>query len=582
MRKKNQTEDQKFLADLSPDIWKRLEDIAEPERIPKYDGTFEGKDYRGHGEHFIEFTEDHLYAPERETNEYKPFRFAEKQRAIVGKAFEVVKGALKYITVMFSWPRRHGKTQIFSYYDIYRVSNYKNQRITIGSNSAAQSEETAYFWVVSTLLNSPDLRKRVDSGLIQINKERILFHETGSRILRVTSNAASAYGQRISVAHLTELHEAKDRSLYDALAGSVGDSKDGVVLADSTLGAPDNIVWELASLFEDGGDDSLYVSLIQYADLAEALKKSPEWIDRRWLRSRHAQMLPGEFKRFHLNQLAGRADLMFNEEEWQACILPRLCAPLSPEYIRKEICHRMINESVLFGAAIDRSQSYSKNPDRTVLTLIAKGFLKEKYFKKTEQTITDEYGDKYKTEPDNSEYWIVDSLVMPRTDDKKIIKAMRRWDYLYGRIENFVPERYDTDNLSHELERDHFRVEPVFPNTTNQRDAFDVLRQVAVQGRLWIPESLWLLIYEGYHFVVDYSSANPKFGYHQSFKATVEINGVKQKVFLKDDSIYSLAWAIWGLRAKTAPSAGFANVASAMPAGREENERIMNSYEMQF
>jgi len=581
MRKKNQTEDQKFLADLSPDIWKRLEDIAEPERIPKYDGTFEGKDYRGHGEHFMEFTEDRLYAPERETNEYKPFRFAKWQLPIVEKAFSVVKGALKYITVMFTWPRRHGKTQIFSYYDIYRSANYKNQRINIGSNSATQSEETAYFWVVTTLLNSPDFKKRVEAGYIQINKERILFHETGSRILRVTSNAASAYGQRISVAHLTELHEAKDRSLYDALAGSVGDSKDGVVLADSTLGAADNIVWELACLFEDGGDDSLYVSYLSYDDLSDALKNSPEWISRAWLRSRSAQSLPGEFRKFHLNKPAGKSDPMFTREEWQACILPNCRAPLSPEYVKKNIAPRMLGERLIFGVGLDRAQSYSKNPDRTVLTLTAKGFLKNKYYKKTEKTITDAYGDEKETEEDNTEYWVIDSVEMPRVNDAEIKRHLSLWRAKYH-PSAYAFERYETDDLARTCERNGLPVEAVSPNALTQRDAFDMVYRAVAQGRCWIPDSLWLLIYEGYSFTVDYSGVQPHFGLKSSIKATVTINGVKQKVFLKDDAMKSFAWSVWGMREKDAPPARWADLQAAMPQGREENERLMNSYEINF
>jgi hypothetical protein len=581
MRKKNQTEDRKFLADLSPDIWKRLEDIAEPERIPKYDGLFEGSDYRGHGEHFIEFCEEQLIGFDLKTNEFKTFRFAKWQKEIIREAFKAVRGTLKYITIGFFWARRHGKTELFSMYDVYRAANYPNQQVAIGSNSAAQGEETAYKWAVLLCLNSPNLRKQVEAGLIKVSNEKITFRITKSEIHNITSNDASAYGRRLSVAHLTELHAAQNNKLYTALAGSVGDSKDGVVLADSTVGAEDNIVWELINLFEDGGDDSLFVSYLSYDDLSDALKNSPEWIDRRWLKSRSAQSLPGEFRKFHLNKPAGKADPMFTREEWQACILPHVRAPLSPEYIKKNIAPRMLGERLIFGVGLDRAQSYSKNPDRTVLTLTAKGFLKNKYYKKTEKTITDAYGDEKETEEDNTEYWVIDSVEMPRVNDAEIKRYLSLWHAKYH-PSSYAFERYETDDLARTCERNGLPVEAVSPNALTQRDAFDMVYRAVAQGRCWIPDSLWLLIYEGYSFTVDYSGAQPHFGLKSSIKATVTINGVKQKVFLKDDAMKSFAWSIYGMRAKNAPPTGFADVASAMPAGREENERIMNSYEIQF
>lgn len=558
---------------LTPDIWRRLEDIAEPIRIPQYDGTFEGKDYRGHGERFIEFCEERLIGFDYETNDFKPFRFAFWQKQIIKEAFRTKHGRLRYITIVFSWARRHGKTEDFSMYDVYRAVNYPNQQVKIGSNSATQGEETAYRWCVLQVLNAPDLRRQVEEGLIRVSKEKIEFRVTKSEIHNITSNEASAYGSRVSVAHLTEGHAAKNDKLLTALAGSVGDQKDGVVLVDSTVGGEDNYIWTLINLYEEGADDSLFVSYLSYDDLTDALKRSPEWISRAWLKSRHAQSLPGEFKKFHLNRPGGSSDPIFSRDEWRACILEGINAPLSPEYLMAKVAPRMEGGRLLFGTGLDRAQSFSKKPDRTIFTLTAKGFLKDKYYEKTKKTVTDDYGDEQETEPDRSEYWVVDSVEMPRVNDELIKKQIIKWNKIYHLCAQGF-ENYEINDLALYSLRMGLPVERIIPTTPNQRDAVGMLCRAVVQGRCHIPENLWLLLAEGERFKVDDSKELPHFGFKTPFKAVVKINGVKQKVFLKDDAIKSFIWSIWSMREIDSPPVGFAEIERYQPSLNEE-ENIM-------
>ena len=114
------------------------------------------------------------------------------------------------------------------------------------------------------------------------------------------------------------LHAAQDDSTLQILASSVGDSADGLVLIDSTTDGVGGPLHRLEQLSQSGEDPTIFFSRIEYADLDEALRSSPPWIRREWLRSRGKQLLPAIFASQHLNRRSASINALFPPDRIEA------------------------------------------------------------------------------------------------------------------------------------------------------------------------------------------------------------------------------------------------------------------------
>lgn len=557
-----------ILYGIDPEEWKRLFAIAEAYDIPEYNGACLccGKDYRDQPEGFIRWVEDHCYAEDWDTKEYKPFRPEEWQKQEIRKAFAVnKKGILKYKVIFLCWPKRHGKTQIAAYYDLYRSMNFRNQQVSISSNSVQQTTGTAYRWVCKTLHNSPSLRKMVDDGLIKMTTTYIRFLHTGSEINLLTSAPESAMGRKDSVAHLTEGHKAKNSELHDALSGGTGDTKNGVTIEDTHVGEDDNFIFEKLEQFKNGSNPANFFSLIQYKDLKDAIKRGPKWIDPDFLRGKAADLLSSDFKKFHLNQGVTSGSRVFDEEKWKACAEDKPKAPLSIADLEKHFFPRMINGAGHFGVGLDRA-GISENANRTILTLIVKGFPKKKGLFNRER---DTYGD--------GEVQVVEQCIIPGSDDDEIRSILKRWKKTFH-WKNFAPEDKEIIDLAIWCNKRGLPCEVFNPQTKRKDDAVARVNRLVNKGHLHFHRDICegLLYHEGLKYQINPSGAK-RYGYSKEFEDTITVGGETRKMMIKDDTVDSLLCAVWGLRNKIKPPPSRETLKGLNPTSRESTQ-LINAY----
>lgn len=171
-------------------------------------------------------------------------------------------------TVVFCWPRRHGKTLATALLIAWRFLTRPGQAIAIVANSERQSVDTAFRTVASILERTPYSRALIEAGAIRIGADSIDYTALGSSIQGYPANPASLYGKKLAIAQISELHAAKTDAVFQVLASSVIDTTDGIVLVDSTVGPRSSPLHALFRLAEKKADPTLYFSYLSYRDLA--------------------------------------------------------------------------------------------------------------------------------------------------------------------------------------------------------------------------------------------------------------------------------------------------------------------------
>lgn len=518
--------------------------------------------YRSLPDGFIAWSEDETCVLEKATNAWVEFRFEEWQEAEIRSVLWTdEKGNLKYGTIVLSWPRRHGKSEVAVRIDIWRCLNWEFQVCRVASNSLDQSTDTIYKIAVDMINNSPKLRWRLGTGEIIITTTEIAFTKTNSSILFIPTSEKSAYGKKINVAHVTELCKAVDDSLYQTLASSTGDAFMGLTIADSNVGTIDNIVCKLIDLGESGKDPTIGVSYIHYKDIEDAIARGPRWIEEGWLRSRQAQMTPGEFRRNHLNIPATVGNKLFTEAQVDACFsrVPKgWLIPVGgdgaksgeivrlPRIFSREDFQRLRRSCALYGVllragGLDRALPFARR-DRTFWAVVAK-LLVETDGK--EVPVYDEDGNITGYElPDPFVYVLLNLVEFPWSNAAAIQRVIEADVDRYGGIDNMSFEQYQAADLHEWAQLQGWPAVLTHFTGPAQLEAYSELYRIVASGRFFASAEHWILRAEMANVEEDESGKTPSFG---GPKVTVKDPSGKP-VRIKDDSVEAVINAVIAAR----------------------------------
>lgn len=412
-------------------------------------------------------------------------------------------GTWKYTTVCLSFPRRHSKTTLMALLTLWRFTNFQTQNIVAMATTEKQILATGFSLVRQIVFNTPFLLGLI--GRDNIQQYKILFPQLQNSFRTVSCNVSSIYGEKITVGWMTELHAANSDEPMQILASSLGDTLNSWMLIDSTVDGVGGPMHRLEQLQESGEDPTVFVRRIEYADLAEALEKSPPWIRRDWLKSRKAQLLPATFATQHLNQRSAASNTLFAIADIQTA-QDRLPLPMSTDDL-KALVH---GRTFVCGGGLDRAYFGSLHGDSTIWSTVAK--------------VAGVGG----AEP---EYYVMNQRAILGSLGTLIKKAVAEDNARYA-LQNVIIEAYNAQDVATWAIEKQIPTEVVHATNTAQVPAFMELYRVVKEGRLHFSDALTDLAREMETFVYELVNGQPRFGSDK----------------WHDDRIYSLCWAVHSLR----------------------------------
>jgi hypothetical protein len=465
--------------------------------------------WRGGSTGFFKFLDDVKPVVRAAEGGFIPFAPGPRERLEITRALD--EG--DHSTVVFCWPRRHGKTVSSVMILLWRFVTRPTENIAVVANSQRQIVDTGFRTLTEALEHTPFLKRLVDGGTIIVGADSIRLPATASAIQAFSANPSALWGKKLTAAQISELHAAATDGVLDALRGSLIDSAGSLLLIDSTVGPLSSPLFGLYQAAQRGDDPALFFSHIQYDDLDHACRECPPWIDEARLRSLARTMIPRTFGAYHLNRWQDGASLLLSAETLERCI--------DGEYLANGAAPELIAAGARFvvGAGLDRAYGGSSHGDATITTAVLK-------------MVGDD---------DDEHYYVLASDAVPFSRLSGIKGNLTRYHRQLG-MTRLGLESYGAQDV-----RDWSMGEPfadgtelIHPSRKTQFHAFTALHTIAAEGRLHIDPSMKRLVAELKTFeVVDDgregvgNEALPKFGHARG---------------CHDDAVYSLAWAVHSLR----------------------------------
>ncbi len=424
-------------------------------------------------------------------------------------------GTWRFTTIAFSMPRRHSKTVLCALLSLWRICTRTGENIVVLANSERQASTIGFGLCKKIVLQTPALLNQI--GRANVQSFKIEVPALGNMMRTVSGNVAGLFGEKITVGWCSEIHAAASDEGMQVLASSLGDSLNSWLLIDSTVDGQGGPLHRLEQLQASGEDPTIYVHRLEYADLTEALEKSPRWIRRDWLKSRAAQLTPMVFASQHLNQRQASEQNLFAPAHIEAC-KDRLPHPLTPEDLER-IAQ---GKTYVCGGGLDRAFGFSLHGDSTIWTSIAK--------------IAGNPGE----EP---HFYILNQQNILGSLGALIKKAIQTDHDAFG-LQSACIESYNSQDIATWATERGIPNEIIHATNTWQVPAFTELYRIVAEGRLHFSDKLDGLVREMGTFLYELKNGSPRFGSDK----------------FHDDRVYSLAWAVHSLRQQELASFTLENV----------------------
>jgi len=246
----------------------------------------------------------------------------------------------RYRESYYSTGRKNGKSFIAGIISLFMLlcDNEGGAEIILSANSRDQASKL-YEVVQGIVTQDQRLRERVK---ILESRRRIVYPQTGSYLVAIPAEAQTEHGGSCHCAIIDELHEAKNRDLYDVLRTSTGARSQPLLLCTTTAGYDrHSICYEVYThskkVAENVVDDPHFLPLIHEADEAD---EADDWTSEKAIKAANpnygisikAESLAAEIKRakeipsyqntvlrLHLNLWTEQQTRWLPLSHWQQC-----------------------------------------------------------------------------------------------------------------------------------------------------------------------------------------------------------------------------------------------------------------------
>lgn len=256
-------------------------------------------------------------------------------------------GTRQYKEAFLEIARKNGKTTTIAACVVYMLfmCDEFGQEIYSAANDREQAS-LVFNMAASMIRANPALLKRCR---IYDSSKRIVRAETESFYKALSRESATAHGLNPSFVIYDELHEAKNRDLFDVLKTGMGARTEPLFVTITTAGSDIKGVCYEQYRYACQVRDGLVVDPTYYPLIFEAAEDDDIWAEATWLKAnpsagafrdldeirryaQRAKVLPTlelSFRRLYLNQWVQDLTRWMKRAHWRACGLPLRMAELA-------------------------------------------------------------------------------------------------------------------------------------------------------------------------------------------------------------------------------------------------------------
>lgn len=534
-------------------------------------------------------------------------RFWEYQKGVLRGALEMDgNGYFKHRLIVLCWPRGDGKSFLACLIQMWKFFCFEDQLITLGANSKDQTKFVHFDIMTDTIRNSPKLIAAVGERNITTNMITRRDHRGFTAGSIRTISTASGIVSNITGYTFSEIFAMKNPTFFIQLDGSIRNMPNALGVIDTTVSAKNHILYQLYTNSIDGKDKLTYFSYrysknadakdfwhpqmtqdqlnsykIKYPEIefaryfkntwssgvesyfSEPAIKSMEYIGKDGeigkqedildLMQREIDYYEGKQRvieesrgRFTMNELMKDNDSLLRKIDKELIRLDQYASctdefgnnrPISAKELGA--LGRLYNTDWCILVGLDRAdpESNRRTPARTIITVVAKGMRGSKVLSSfVDGALSNSYI-----------YFLLYLTTCPSHTGEEIKNNLLYIKDLYGSIDKFTSERWGAWDFPDWCDENDIGCELVYPNYERQRPAFTELHLSVRDGRFKAPK-IPVKGIKGDDVlreemgVFTHSPDPPRF-----FGSPEK----RERYGIQDDSLFSLAWCIYGGRELT-------------------------------
>jgi hypothetical protein len=186
--------------------------------------------------------------------------FWENQKYVLTDALQMSGGRFKHRLIIFCWPRGEGKSFVAVLIQMWKFFCFPRQYIMLGANSRDQTKFVHYQIFVDIILNSPKLLRII--GRKNIQEKEIKLRDGRGNIGSFIRTISTSTGIVSNVTGYTfsEMFDMSNPKFFIQLDGSIRNIPNALGVIDSTVSSKSHILYKLYLTYIKNKDPFLFFS----------------------------------------------------------------------------------------------------------------------------------------------------------------------------------------------------------------------------------------------------------------------------------------------------------------------------------
>ena len=227
----------------------------------------------------------------------------ELQKPIIKKALAMENGRFLHRLIVFCWSRGDGKSLVACLIQLWKFFCFPRQQIMLGANSKDQVKFVHYDIMKDIILNSPKLLSII--GKKNIQEKEMHLKDGKGRVISVVRSISSFSGivSNITGYTFSEIFDMKNPKFFVQLDGSIRNMPNALGVIDSTVSEKSHILYKLYESSLDSQGDGHNLTFFSYRCSPEGSHEdffNPQMTQRQ-LDDYKRKFPPAEFARYFKN-----------------------------------------------------------------------------------------------------------------------------------------------------------------------------------------------------------------------------------------------------------------------------------------